>query len=148
MPWYVRCVLRKMAKHHDMVRALIWNGFFQGKFGSDPELAKQLFQQHNQRVQQVVPAHRLLVFNVREGWAPLCAFLGKPVPDEPFPHQNERVHLQNFAMFLKKLVGALKWGLPLAGATAAAAAAWGVSKTAVWQALGGGPEAAELPAEL
>jgi len=27
---------------------------------------------------------------VREGWEPLCAFLGTPVPDEPFPQANER----------------------------------------------------------
>lgn len=33
---------------------------------------------------------RLLVFDVAEGWGPLCAFLGVPVPDEPFPHRNLR----------------------------------------------------------
>lgn len=31
---------------------------------------------------------RLLVFDVREGWGPLCRFLGKPVPAVPFPHWN------------------------------------------------------------
>jgi hypothetical protein len=35
-----------------------------------------------------VPPDRLLVFDVAEGWEPLCAFLGKPVPAEPFPHLN------------------------------------------------------------
>jgi hypothetical protein len=36
---------------------------------------------------EVVP-ERLLVFDVAEGWAPLCGFLGLPVPDEPFPRTN------------------------------------------------------------
>ncbi|CAE7898585.1 unnamed protein product [Symbiodinium necroappetens] len=46
----------------------------------------EAYQQHNARVQQVIPAHRLLVFNFTDGWAPLAHFLGKPIPDEPFPH--------------------------------------------------------------
>lgn len=40
-------------------------------------------------VKRVVPPERLLVMNLKEGWAPLCAFLGKPIPDEPFPRVNE-----------------------------------------------------------
>jgi hypothetical protein len=35
-----------------------------------------------------LPPERLLVFDVTEGWEPLCAFLGVPVPDAPFPHVN------------------------------------------------------------
>jgi hypothetical protein len=35
-----------------------------------------------------VPKDRLLVFNVAEGWGPLCAFLGVPVPDTPYPREN------------------------------------------------------------
>ncbi|WP_344588545.1 sulfotransferase [Actinomadura vinacea] len=33
---------------------------------------------------------RLLVLEVKDGWAPLCAFLGLPVPDEPFPGRTTR----------------------------------------------------------
>ena len=28
------------------------------------------------------------MFDVKEGWSPLCAFLNKPIPDEPFPNVN------------------------------------------------------------
>jgi Sulfotransferase domain len=35
-----------------------------------------------------VPPERLLVYEVGDGWEPLCRFLGVPVPDEPFPHVN------------------------------------------------------------
>jgi len=48
------------------------------------------FNEHNRRVQEVVPADKLLVFRVEEGWGPLCEFLGRKAPEgEPFPHLNE-----------------------------------------------------------
>jgi hypothetical protein len=48
------------------------------------------FVAHNEAVKATIPAERLLVFEVKEGWAPLCAFVGAPVPDEPFPRTNDR----------------------------------------------------------
>jgi hypothetical protein len=40
-------------------------------------------------IRGLVPKDRLLEWTVEDGWEPLCAFLGKPVPDdEPFPHVN------------------------------------------------------------
>eukprot|EP00457_Paulinella_chromatophora_P012414 gb/GEZN01012623.1/.p1 GENE.gb/GEZN01012623.1/~~gb/GEZN01012623.1/.p1 ORF type:complete len:300 (+),score=23.91 gb/GEZN01012623.1/:62-961(+) len=44
---------------------------------------------HQREVIATVPPDQLLVFRVQEGWPPLCRFLGKPVPKEPFPHANE-----------------------------------------------------------
>jgi hypothetical protein len=38
-----------------------------------------------------VPERRLLIYDVREGWQPLCRFLGCGVPDEPFPKTNNRI---------------------------------------------------------
>jgi hypothetical protein len=43
----------------------------------------------NQEVQDTVPADRLLVWSVSDGWEPLCEFLEVPVPDTPFPHLND-----------------------------------------------------------
>ncbi len=57
--------------------------------GADPEAAIRVFDEHNRRVRAGVPADRLLVFRVQDGWAPLCRFLGRQVPAEPFPHLNE-----------------------------------------------------------
>ena len=37
-----------------------------------------------------VPAEKLLVFQVSQGWEPLCQFLDLPIPDEPFPRANTR----------------------------------------------------------
>lgn len=55
-----------------------------------PELA-QAFQAHTEVVKAAIPADQLLVYEVREGWEPLCGFLGMPVPDEPFPRTNSRI---------------------------------------------------------
>lgn len=51
----------------------------------DEEQAVAGFQRHVAKVKESLPAERLLVFDVREGWGPLCDFLGVKVPDEPFP---------------------------------------------------------------
>ncbi|TGU55120.1 sulfotransferase family protein, partial [Mesorhizobium sp. M00.F.Ca.ET.186.01.1.1] len=39
-------------------------------------------------VLNTVPAERLLVHKLGDGWAPLCAHLAVPVPDEPYPARN------------------------------------------------------------
>ena len=41
-------------------------------------------------VKATIPADRLLVYQVKEGWGPLCAFLGVAEPAEPFPRTNNR----------------------------------------------------------
>jgi hypothetical protein len=48
------------------------------------------FERWNEGVKKFVPAQRLLVYDVKEGWAPLCDFLGVEAPKgEPFPHLND-----------------------------------------------------------
>ncbi|HVX42346.1 MAG TPA: sulfotransferase [Mycobacteriales bacterium] len=54
----------------------------------DKEHCLRIFREHGERVRRIVPADRLLVYRVQEGWAPLCRFLGVAVPDEPFPRVN------------------------------------------------------------
>jgi len=46
------------------------------------------FNAHNDEVKRVIPKDRLLVFEASQGWGPLCAFLGVPAPDQPFPRTN------------------------------------------------------------
>ncbi|MGH8900556.1 MAG: sulfotransferase family protein [Egibacteraceae bacterium] len=69
------------------------NSAFQRTFGGlvgGREQAIEVFERHNKEVQRYVPAERLLVYEVTEGWEPLCAFLGVPVPaGTPFPHLND-----------------------------------------------------------
>jgi hypothetical protein len=50
--------------------------------------AIEAYERHNAEVRRLAPPERLLDFQVADGWEPLCAALGVPVPDEPFPHVN------------------------------------------------------------
>ncbi len=71
----------------------IWKTTFHGRFG-DQAYAVEVFKRHSAEVQRVVPAERLLVYNVKEGWEPLCRFLDVPVPATPFPHLNDTAEFQ------------------------------------------------------
>jgi Sulfotransferase domain len=76
--------------HRNMINALIWQGTFEDRF-EDKEYAIAVFLRHIEEVKQYVAAEKLLVYNVKEGWEPLCAFLEVAVPAEkPFPHDNDR----------------------------------------------------------
>ncbi len=77
-----------MQAHRHMIDTLIWNGTFGGRF-EDKAHALSVFERHNAAVKAQVPPERLLVFDVKEGWEPLCRHLGVPVPDQPFPHLND-----------------------------------------------------------
>jgi hypothetical protein len=69
-------------------RRMIWDGFFAGRF-AEREHAIRAYEDHNAAVRRDIPAHRLLTIAPGAGWEPLCAFLGVPVPDEPYPHLND-----------------------------------------------------------
>jgi hypothetical protein len=53
------------------------------------ESMQSAMERFNEAVQQSVPADRLLVWSVSDGWEPLCEFMELPVPDTPFPHLND-----------------------------------------------------------
>lgn len=56
----------------------------------DVKSLSEAFEAHNEAVKAAIPADRLLEFQVKDGWAPLCEFLGLTAPDEPFPRTNDR----------------------------------------------------------
>ena len=63
-----------------------------GTLGFDPEILAKSYDAHDQRVRRyfVDRPRDLLIVDISEdgGWDELCAFLGKPVPEMPFPHSN------------------------------------------------------------
>ena len=72
-----------------MAAKLIWEQTFDGNF-EDRRYAIEVFKRHNEEVKKHVPPERLLVYEVNEGWKPLCEFLGVEIPEEkPFPHLND-----------------------------------------------------------
>jgi hypothetical protein len=76
----------------------------------DEAHVRKVFDDHIEAVKRTVPPERLLVFAVKDGWEPLCAFLGVPVPNEPFPRVNDT------AEFKKRVVAAtvISWLVLLA----------------------------------
>jgi len=74
-------------RRSEMVFELIWDGLFDGRL-DDKDHVIGVYLAHNQQVKGEVPADRLLVFDSKFGWEPLCEFLDVPVPDEPYPKTN------------------------------------------------------------
>jgi hypothetical protein len=78
----------------------IWETFFEGKF-TNKEWAIKKFNAHTEEVKNIIPEDQLLIYQVKEGWEPLCKFLNCPVPTEAFPYTNKR---QNFAKNIEKVM--------------------------------------------
>ena len=77
-------------------RDIIFSRTFNGRL-TDRQHCQAVFARHNQAVRETIAPDRLLVFDVKEGWEPLCAFLGVPVPEhEPFPHVNDTAAFHSF----------------------------------------------------
>ena len=69
-----------------MISAMMSNTFTNDLINKESCIAG--FDAHNVRVQQIVPADRLVVWQASDGWAPICKALSLPVPAHPFPLTN------------------------------------------------------------
>jgi hypothetical protein len=101
--FYRRMTNAQVRKAWDCVRFFkqhFWKEVMQGRF-EDKAFAREVFQAHIERVKAEVPSDRLLVYDVKEGWGPLCEFLGKSVPEGDFPELNKK---ENFNEMLKMLL--------------------------------------------
>jgi Sulfotransferase domain len=83
---------------NQMVRKAILDDTFDNRF-DDKAHAIAVFNRHNQEVRDTIDPKRLLVFEARQGWEPLCRFLEVSVPDEPYPRLNDTAFTQ--AMILR-----------------------------------------------
>jgi hypothetical protein len=66
---------------------VLYHGVFDNDF-SKPNMIDR-YKKHNEKVKKECPKDQLLVFEVSQGWEPLCKFLNKPIPSEPFPNVND-----------------------------------------------------------
>lgn len=77
----------------------------------DSEGLADIYLQHNAKVKAAIPRDRLLVYNVKQGWQPLCEFLGVQVPNIPFPRVNVKdqliPHLVNTSVVGKRMFNEL-----------------------------------------
>lgn len=96
-----------------------------------PRNGKASFEAHYARVSALAPADRLLEYHVSEGWAPLCAFLGRPVPEDdntPFINQTTKINDKLMNMHVGNLKEQGKRALDIC---AYAALMWSVAQ-ALW----------------
>jgi hypothetical protein len=81
---------------------IVLRGTFEGKF-EDERHAIEVFNRHNAEVRRRVPKERLLIYEVKEGWGPLCEFLGVEEPDKPFPQLNDAAEVERLIVVVRVL---------------------------------------------
>ncbi|KAG2446865.1 hypothetical protein HYH02_008022 [Chlamydomonas schloesseri] len=129
-PAMLKPVFAGLSKFFTMQLDLVYDPIFGGyeRF-KDKEHVRKIYEAHLAEVKTLVPKDQLLVFNPKDGWGPLCAFLGKQPPADgaPFPHVNETPEFRERMRGLEKLSKAMEvatwvqWGLLAAAAGVAAA---------------------------
>jgi hypothetical protein len=103
-PRWLTVIVPRMRRFMKMTDRVIWDGMFDGRF-EDKSHAIEVFNRHVEEVRRNVPTDRLLVYEVKQGWGPLCAFLGVPEPEgKPFPHVNDTEEFQSHIRKLSRMV--------------------------------------------
>jgi len=105
--------LNPITKHFAESTAMYWN---MKKMKPYEEMIEQTFKgngeeyfkQHIDKMKESIPKEKLLVFNVKEGWEPLCKFFNVPIPNEPFPNFNDSEIFRNSYQNLHKIGEDLK----------------------------------------
>ncbi|CAI6340372.1 unnamed protein product [Periconia digitata] len=77
-------------------------------YGEREPVTEKTHFNHVAYLKRVVPEDKLMFFNVKDGWEPLCRALGKDVPDIPFPRINDSKAIDDLAMKMIKK-GLLRW---------------------------------------
>lgn len=66
-----------------------------GKDLNDKTKVMDYFKKRDEEILKTVPKERLIIYNVKDGWEPLCKFLNVPVPSNPFPKSNTTEEFRN-----------------------------------------------------
>ena len=83
--------------------------YFEGE-----ETAVRFFNDWKEQVKSEISSDRLLVYDIRDGWDPLCKFLGVPVPDEDFPRLNDTAQHRQILTSIKTQCY-IFWSLTISG---------------------------------
>jgi len=92
------------------------NRFGEGIFDTMDEGEEASVKYYNEWVEDVkktIPADRLLIFKVQDGWEPLCKFLDLPVPEQPFPNVNDKNVIKAMTRKAKTMAWSLVLGAPV-----------------------------------
>ena len=94
----------------DLMLEMMWSdrGAMAGTNG-EPAAMAEAMERWNQAVIDTVPAERLLVWDPKEGWEPLCDFLDAPVPEMPLPHVNDTENFQKNLIMAPAIAAINAW---------------------------------------
>ena len=85
--------------HNKMILGI--NGAFKGAITDKDKMIE--FEKWNKSVIDYVPNDRLLVYQVKEGWEPICNFLNKPIPNISFPYKNKTKNMGHMSRFINAI---------------------------------------------
>ena len=89
----LKAVVPFMRKFGNMSTNLIWKRSLRGTM-EDKAAAIAFYNKHIEDVKATVPADKLLIFSVDQGWEPLCKFLGVDIPATAFPNVNDKAQVK------------------------------------------------------
>lgn len=92
-------------------------------YGEAEPLSQDVYHQHVAWLKRVVPADRLVFFDVKDGWEPLCRALGKDVPDVPFPKINDSDAINKMSAEIVGK-GLKRWAVIMASSALVLGVAW------------------------
>ena len=101
--------LTALTPDEDFFQACVYRDFV-GRFG-DRAYVTDYFRRHVEAVKHAIPADRLLVYEVSDGWEPLCRFLGVSPPEDGFPHVNVRADFEALIAGMQQMLAAGPGGL-------------------------------------
>jgi hypothetical protein len=85
-----------------MTAKLIWKNFLNGTMENKQD-AIDRYNEHIENVKKQIPADRLLIYSVDQGWEPLCNFLRKEVPKTSFPKVNDTLEMKQNIKSMSKI---------------------------------------------
>lgn len=98
--WFLRGVLLPLPGMRHFVKYISLLEKQWIKLYGTTDAARTIYYQHIAWLKEVVPEDRLVFFDVKDGWEPLCKALGKEVPkDRPFPQINDGAAIDQTARY-------------------------------------------------
>lgn len=102
VPAWVQMLFPRIRKLAKLADKLVWQGVFEGQFENRANAITE-YERHIDEVKAAIPKDRLLVMEVKDGWAPLCVFLGVDEPEQSFPRVNDKENFQKMIRNLRRL---------------------------------------------
>ena len=100
-------IFPRVRRLHVVTNQGIWGKLFDHRF-TDKDYAIKVYNRHIEAVKAAIPAHRLLIMEIKEGWRPICNFLGQDIPDTAFPHANDTAEFKKL-IFGLRIVEIIPW---------------------------------------